>query len=120
MDQSKVTRWIETSFERDLVHSDTDEVLPLHSQHRRKVTFSVRVSVHHANLDIEFLTLRKFCRDLWAGDTHHVGNTSLEQIGENLLQALTHLACARRSASMGSEVPKDSRCCPWPLIEYCT
>ena len=89
MDQSKVTRWIETSFERDLVHSDTDEVLPLHSQHRRKVTFSVRVSVHHANLDIEFLTLRKFCRDLWAGDTHHVGNTSLEQIGENLLQVLT-------------------------------
>ncbi len=87
MDQSKISRSVEVSFQRDIVHGDTSE-LPIGKHNRHNVTFSVRVNVHHADREIEYFALRRFCMDLWPGDTHEVGDASLEWLAENLLNQL--------------------------------
>jgi len=81
MEQSKINRWVEVSLQRDLVHGDKNVEVPIGQRHRHRVTFSVRVNVHHADREIEYFALRKFCMELWSGDTHQVGDASLEWIG---------------------------------------
>lgn len=87
MDQSKVSRWVEVSFQRDVVHDVAGGKGPA-AQHRHRVTFSIRVNVRHAEREIEYYGLREFCQSLLPGDTQNVGNTSLEQLGEQLLAKL--------------------------------
>ncbi|SLN41720.1 hypothetical protein [Pseudooctadecabacter jejudonensis] len=88
MEQSKINRWVEVSFQRDLVHGDKNVEVPFGQRHRHRVTFSVRVNVHHADREIEYFALRKFCMQLWPGDTHQVGDASLETIAEDMLRKL--------------------------------
>ena len=88
MDQSKINRWVEVSFQRDIVHGNKDGVVSIAEQHRHRVTFSVRVNVHGSDREIEYFALRKFCMDLWSGDTHQVGDASLEWIAEDMLSKL--------------------------------
>lgn len=88
MEQSKINRWVEVSFQRDLVHGDKNVEVPIGQRHRHRVTFSVRVNVHHADREIEYFALRKFCMELWSGDTHQVGDASLEAIAERMLSQL--------------------------------
>lgn len=88
MDQSKINRSVEVSFQRDVVHGDRDNPVPVGQMPRHRVTFSVRVNVHHADREIQYFALRRFCMNLMAGDTHEVGDTSLESLAENLLEKL--------------------------------
>lgn len=88
MDQSKISRSVEVSFQRDIIHGDITQAVPLGQQHRHRVTFSVRVNVHHADREIEYFELREFCRGLLPGDRHAVGDNSLERLGETLLEKL--------------------------------
>ena len=88
MEQSKINRWVEVSLQRDLVHGDKNVEVPIGQRHRHRVTFSVRVNVHHADREIEYFALRKFCMELWSGDTHQVGDASLEWIAEDMLGKL--------------------------------
>ncbi|MEP4125338.1 MAG: hypothetical protein ABJL98_11540 [Lentilitoribacter sp.] len=88
MDQSKISRWVEVSFQRDIVHGNKEGVISIAAQHRHRVTFSVRVNVHGSDREIEYFALRKFCMDLWSGDTHQVGDASLEWIAEDMLGKL--------------------------------
>lgn len=88
MDQSQINRWVEVSFHRDISHNDPDTMVPISKMHRHRVLFSVRVNVHHADREIEYFALRKFCMDLWPGDIHEVGDASLESIAEDLLAKL--------------------------------
>lgn len=88
MDQSKINRWVEVSFQRDIVHGNKQADIPIAKLHRHRVTFSVRVNVQHSDREIEYFALRKFCMDLWSGDTHQVGDASLEWLAENMLNQL--------------------------------
>ena len=88
MAQSKITRCVEVSFQGDMVHGDKDTVMPIGKQHRHRVTFSVRVNVLHGDREIEYFGLRRFCMDLWPGDTHEVGDASLEWLAETMLNQL--------------------------------
>jgi len=67
MEQSKINRWVEVSLQRDLVHGDKNVEVTIGQRHRHRVTFSVRVNVHHADREIEYFALRKFCMELWSG-----------------------------------------------------
>jgi hypothetical protein len=87
MDQSKVSRWVEVSFQWDVLH-DVEGAKGKASQHRHRVTFSVRVNVRHAEREIEYYGLREYCQSLLPGDAQNVGSTSLEQLGEQLLVKL--------------------------------
>ena len=88
MDQSKITRFVEVSFQRDVIHGDITNPVPIGQMHRHRVTLSVRVNVHHADREIEYFELRRFCMSLLPGDTHAVGDTSLESLAETLLEQL--------------------------------
>lgn len=88
MDQSKISRSVEVSFQRDIVHGDRENPAPIGQSHRHRVTFSIRVNVHHSDREIEYFALRKFCMELWPGDTHQVGDASLEWLAENMLGQL--------------------------------
>ncbi len=101
LDQSKLNRWVEITFQREIIHqldrADTDvnlatdgddDVSFLANLHRHTVFFNVRVNVHHADRDIEFFQLKRFCQSIFPGDTHNVGNSSMEQLGERLLGEL--------------------------------
>jgi hypothetical protein len=88
MDQSKISRWVEVSFQRDVVHGVELNNVPIAKLHRHRVTFSVRVNVHHGDREIEYFGLRRFCMELWPGDTHSVGDASLESLAEKLLEEL--------------------------------
>ncbi|MEP1208163.1 MAG: hypothetical protein ABJM29_00375 [Rhizobiaceae bacterium] len=101
LDQEKINRWVEVTFQREIIHqlegADTnelfvtgegDDVSFLANLHRHTVWFSVRVNVLHADREIEFFQLKRFCQNVFPGDTHEVGNSSMEQLGERLLEAL--------------------------------
>ncbi|MBL4829428.1 MAG: hypothetical protein JKY55_06035 [Aliivibrio sp.] len=101
LDQTKIKRWVEVTFQREIIHqfegADTnklfatgegDDVSFLANQHRHTVFFTVRVNVHHADREIEFFQLKRFCQSVFPGDTHDVGNASMEQLAERLLEAL--------------------------------
>ncbi len=88
MDQSKISRSVEVSFQRDIVHGDITNKVPMGQMHRHRVTFCIRVNVHHADREIEYFDLRRFCMSVLPGDTHAVGDTSLESLGETLLGKL--------------------------------
>lgn len=88
MDQSKISRSVEVSFQRDILHGDITKKEPMDQLHRHRVTFSIRVNVHHADREIEYFELRRFCMSLLPGDTHAVGDTSLERLAETLLEKL--------------------------------
>ena len=88
MDQSKINRSVEVNFQRELIYGDITDKTPLHQMHRHKVTFFVRVNVHHADREIEYFHLRRFCMSLMPGDNHAVGDTSLERLAESLLEKL--------------------------------
>ena len=103
LNQDKIKRCVEATFQREIIHqfesADTndqlatggnDDVSFLANQHRHTVWFSVRVNVHHADREIEFFQLKRFCQSVFPGDTHDVGNASMEQLGERLLEALIH------------------------------
>ena len=70
MDQSKISRWVEASFQRDIVHGDKEADIPIAQLHRHRVTFSVRVNVHSSDREIEYFALRRFCMELWPVDRH--------------------------------------------------
>lgn len=88
MDQSKISRSVEVSFQRELVYGDITKKVPIGQLHRHRVTFCVRVNVHHVDREIEYFELRRFCMNLMPGDTHAVGDTSLESLAETLLGKL--------------------------------
>jgi len=88
MDQSKINRSVEVSFQRDIVHGDITDKTSVGQMHRHRVAFSIRVNVHHADREIEYFELRRFCMGILPGDTHAVGDTSLESLGETLLEKL--------------------------------
>lgn len=101
LDQSKLNRWVEATFQREIIHQfegadalpqfatgDDDDVSFLANLHRHNVWFSVRVNVHHADREIEFFQLKRFCQSVFPGDTHDVGTSSMEQLAERLLVAL--------------------------------
>ena len=71
-----------------IVHGDITDKTPVGQLHRHRATFSIRVNVHHADREIEYFELRRFCMSILPGDTHAVGDTSLENLGENLLGKL--------------------------------
>lgn len=99
--QTNIDRHIEISFQREIIHqfegSDTDpkfatggddDVSFLANLHRHTVYFYVRVNVLHNDREIEFFQLKRFCQSVFPGDTHNVGSSSMEQLAEQLLEAL--------------------------------
>ena len=101
LDQSKINRWVEATFQREIIHqldgADTNSqsaasnegaTVLLANLHRHTVWFSVRVNVEHADRDIEYFQLKRFCQSVFPGDTHDVGTASMEQLAERLLEAL--------------------------------
>ena len=101
IDQSKLNYWVEITFQREIIHQlegadsnkqfatgGSDDVSFLANLHRHNVFFAVRVNVHHSDREIEFFQLKRFCQSVFPGDTHDVGNASMEQLGERLLTAL--------------------------------
>ena len=76
------------SLSEQLATGDGDDVSFLANLHRHNVWFTVRVNVHHADREIEFFQLKRFCQSVFPGDTHDVGNASMEQLAERLLEAL--------------------------------
>ena len=101
LDQDKINRWVEATFQREIIHQfkdadvnelfatgQGDDVSFLANQHRHNVWFSVQVNVHHADREVEFFQLKRFCQSVFPGDTHDVGNASMEQLAERLLEAL--------------------------------
>lgn len=101
LDQDKINRWVEATFQREIIHQfeaastnkqfatgDIDDVSFLANLHRHTVCFSVRVNVQHADREIEFFQLKRFCQSVFPGDTHDVGNASMEHLAERLLEAL--------------------------------
>ena len=61
------------------------------------MTFSVRVNVHNSDREIEYFALRRFCMELWPGDTHQVGDASLEWLAETMLNQLVRQYPGRNS-----------------------
>ncbi len=103
LNRAQLRYYVEVSFQREIIHrfeaasSDPhfitggdDDVSFLASEHRHIVYFYVRASVQHADREIEFLQLKRFCQLQFPGDTHDVGTASMEQLGERLLEALVH------------------------------
>jgi hypothetical protein len=101
LNQEKINRWVEATFQREIIHQlegantneqlatgGDDDVSFLANQHRHTVWFSVRVNVHHADREIEFFQLKRFCQSVFPGDTHDVGTASMEQLAERLLERL--------------------------------
>lgn len=101
LDQSKIKRHIEISFQREIIHQfegadenpklatgGDDDVSFLANLHRHNVHFFVRVNVLHADREIEFFQLKRFCQSIFPGDTHNVGTLSMEQLAEKLLAEL--------------------------------
>ena len=95
LDQSKLNYWVEITFQREIIHQlkdadsnkqfatgESDDVSFLANLHRHTVFFTVRVNVHHADREIEFFQLKRFCQSVFPGDTHDVGNASMEQLSE--------------------------------------
>ena len=96
-----IDRHIEISFQREIIHQldgadedpnlatgGDDDVSFLANLHRHNVHFFVRVNVHHADREIEFFQLKRFCQSVFPGDTHNVGTLSMEQLAEKLLAEL--------------------------------
>lgn len=101
LDQSKIKRHIEISFQREIIHQfegadenpklatgGDDDVSFLANLHRHNVHFFVLVNVLHADREIEFFQLKRFCQSIFPGDTHNVGTLSMEQLAEKLLAEL--------------------------------
>ena len=101
LDQDKINRWVEITFQREVIHQfegaasskqlatgGNDDVSFLANLHRHTVWFVVRVNVNHADREIEFFQLKRFCQSVFPGDTHNVGTASMEQLAERLLEAL--------------------------------
>ena len=101
LNQSKINRWVEATFQREIIHQlegadsnkkfatgGEDDVSFLANLHRHTVFFSIRVNVHHADREIEFFQLKRFCQAQFPGDTHDVGTANMEQLAEKLLEAL--------------------------------
>lgn len=99
--QANIDRHIEISFQREIIHQfdgadedpklatgGSDDVSFLANLHRHNVHFFVRVNVHHADREIEFFQLKRFCQSIFPGDTHNVGTLSMEQLAEKLLAEL--------------------------------
>lgn len=102
LNPDNIDRHIEISFQREIIHQfegadenpklatgGDDDVSFLANLHRHNVHFFVRVNVHHADREIEFFQLKRFCQSVFPGDTHNVGTLSMEQLAEKLLSELT-------------------------------
>lgn len=98
LDETKINRWVEINFQREIVHQfkeeglqaaikdeDSVDVAYLANLHRHTVHFHVRVNVLHNDREIEFFALKRYCQSIFPGDTHYVGTSSMEQLGEKLL-----------------------------------
>lgn len=91
MDRKHACRWVEVSFQHEVVRDKIAIGASEEDMRRQSLTIAVRVTVTHVDREIGLVELRKAARDLLDDEPYDIGERSLEGICEEMMDALVAL-----------------------------